>query len=398
MAATAPSATLVDLPTGTAPAAGARFFGIAPVRLLDSRAGNGVTGHFTSGAARTFAVAGRGGIPAGATAVTGTFTVVDQTSRGYASLGPSSATVGSSSIVNTPVRDIRAVGVTVKLAANGTLAAMWTGAGGSRADFLFDASGYFVAGASGATYVPLAPARFLDTRSGNGLTGAFSTAAPRNFQVSGRGGVPAGAVAVTGNLTVVTPTSAGFLFVGPTVAAPFTVSSLNTPRADIRAASVTVKLDGAGRLGVVWKGAAGSKAHILFDVTGYFTAAGSGRTYFPIDPARLLDSRVANGLNGPFTRGVVRSFQTTGRGSIPVNAAAVTGGVTVVTPTTAGYLAVGPTGTPLGATSNLNLPRADIRANGLTVQTGAGGALSAVYQGAAGASANVIFDATGYFR
>jgi hypothetical protein len=398
IASTAPSTTLVDLPDGVAPPVGARFAGIAPVRLLDSRAANGVSGAFTSGAARTFIVAGRGGVPAGATAVTGTFTVVGQTSAGYGSLGPSTATIGNSSTLNLPVGDIRAVGVTVKLGAGGTLAAMWTGAGGSRAHFVFDASGYFVAGTTGATFVPLAPARFLDTRISNGLAGQFVNDAPRSFQVSGRGGVPAGAVAVTGNLTVVSPTSAGLLFVGPSIPAPLAVSTLNTPKSDIRAASVTVKLDGTGQLAIVWKGALGSKAHVLFDVTGYFTAAGSGKTFFSIEPARLLDSRFANGLSGPFIRGVGRSFQTTGRGSIPVNAAAITGGVTVVTPTAAGYVVVGPAGVALGPASNVNLPRGDIRANGLTVQTGAGGALSGVFNGAAGSSANVILDATGYFR
>ena len=52
----------------------------------------------------------------------------------------------------------------------------------------------------------------------------------------------------------------------------------------------------------------------------------------------------------------------------------------------------------LGATSTINLPKGDIRANGLTVRTGTGGGLGAVSNGPRGASANVIFDATGYFR
>ncbi|HEY5435545.1 MAG TPA: glycosyl hydrolase family 18 protein, partial [Candidatus Limnocylindrales bacterium] len=46
------------------------------------------------------------------------------------------------------------------------------------------------------TYVPLAPARLLDTRSGTGLSGPFKSGTARTFQVTGRGGVPAGAVAV----------------------------------------------------------------------------------------------------------------------------------------------------------------------------------------------------------
>jgi spore germination protein YaaH len=394
----APNSTVVDLPNGVAPALGARFVGINPARLIDTRFGVGLSGPFTSGAARTFPVAGRGGVPPNAIAVTGTLTVAGQTSAGYVSLGPSTATVARSSVVNAPVGDVRASGVTVKLAGDGSLAALWSGAGGSKANLIFDVSGYFVAGATGSTYVPLTPARILDTRTGNGLTGLFTSDTPRSFAVNDRGGVPAGAVAVTGNLTVVGPSSGGYLYVGPVAASTPPSSSLNVLKGDTRAASVTVKLDGSGRLGVVWKGSVGAKAHVLFDVTGYFVNSSAGATFYPLDAARVLDTRVANGLPGPFPRNVVRTFQATARGTVPVNAVALTGGATVVLPSASGWLIVGPAGTPLGATSTVNLPKGDIRANGLTVRVGAGGGLGAVFRGSSGASANVIFDATGYFR
>ncbi len=67
---------------------------------------------------------------------------------------------------------------------------------------IFDVTGYFVPTISGATFVPLTPARLLDTRFGIGLSGPFHADVPRTFQVTGRGGVPAEATAVTGNLTV----------------------------------------------------------------------------------------------------------------------------------------------------------------------------------------------------
>jgi hypothetical protein len=175
-------------------------------------------------------------------------------------------------------------------------------------------------------------------------------------------------------------------------------SNLNVPAGDNRAASVTVRLDGSGRLGLVWKGASGSRTDALFDVTGYFVNSGAGATFHPIDASRVLDTRVPNGLAGPFNRNVVRAFQATGRGTVPVDAVALTGGATVVLPTAAGWLITGPAGTALGATSTVNIPKGDIRANGLTVRAGGGGSVAAVYQGASGASANVIFDITGYFR
>ena len=68
---------------------------------------------------------------------------------------------------------------------------------------------------AGGTFLPLTPARLLDTRSGNGLSGRFSAGVPRSFQVAGRGGVPANATAVTGNLTVTDQTSGWAVFLGP---------------------------------------------------------------------------------------------------------------------------------------------------------------------------------------
>ena len=51
---------------------------------------------------------------------------------------------------------------------------------------------------------------------GNGLSGTFSSTVARTFAVTGHGGVPANAVAVTGNLTVTGQTSPGFVALTPT--------------------------------------------------------------------------------------------------------------------------------------------------------------------------------------
>ena len=130
-------------------------------------------------------------------------------------------------------------------------------------------TGYFVPDASGATFVALTPARLLDTRFGNGLSGTFSAGVPRTFQVSGRGGVPANAVAVTGNLTVTNQTKAGYVFLGPDPVANPTSSTLNFPLGDSRANGVTVALGADGSLSATYV-AAGATTDLIFDVTGYF--------------------------------------------------------------------------------------------------------------------------------
>jgi hypothetical protein len=140
---------------------------------------------------------------------------------------------------------------------------------GNRTHLVFDVTGYFVTGTTGASYHALAPARLLDTRVGNGLAGAFRTSTPRSFQVTGRG-VPTNAIAVTGNLTVTGQTAAGYVTLGPLVGSAPTTSTLNFPKGDNRANGVTVQLGAGGTLTAVYKATAGNRTHLVFDVTGYF--------------------------------------------------------------------------------------------------------------------------------
>jgi hypothetical protein len=76
---------------------------------------------------------------------------------------------------------------------------------------------------------------------------------------------------------------------------------------------------------------------------------------------------------------------------------AISGNLTVVGQTAGGYLSVTPTPTSAPATSNLNFPAGDTRANGLTARLNGSGALSIVYNGPAGATTHVILDVTGYY-
>jgi hypothetical protein len=251
---------------------------------------------------------------------------------------------------------------------------------------------------SGATYHALTPARLLDTRFANGLSGAFVAGTPRTFGVATRGGVPANAVAVTGILTVTRQTSGGYIALGPVATATPSTSTLNFPTGDDRATGVTVTLGAGGTLSAVFSGAAGATTALVFDVTGYFVPDTSGATYHALTPARLLDTRFANGLSGAFVAGTPRTFGVATRGGVPAGAVAVTGILTVTRQTSGGYIALGPVATATPSTSTLNFPTGDDRATGVTVTLGAGGTLSAVFKGAAGATTALVFDVTGYFR
>ena len=257
----------------------------------------------------------------------------------------------------------------------------------------------------GATYEPLAPNRLVDSRAGTrlGLTASLASGHPVSFQVTNRRpgnatNVPTGAAAVTGNLTAVNESSAGYFTLSPTnPGAHPTTSSLNFPRGDIRADNVSVELGGGGILWIEFVGTSGAKADVIFDVTGYFTPALTGKTYVPVKPDRLVDSRAGTrkGLAASVISGTPVSFKVD---DVPGSAVAVTGNLTAVNETSKGYFTLTPTrpsATP--GTSNLNFPKGDVRANGATVALGSGGVLWVTFIGSGGAKADVVFDLTGYF-
>jgi centrosomal CEP192-like protein len=377
---------------------GATFQPVTPARLLDSRTGNGLSGTFFSSVPRTFQITGRGGVPTNAIAVTGNLTVVGQTQAGYVALTPTPTPSPKTSTINFPLADTRANNVTLSLGAGGKLSAVYKAGAGARTHLIFDVTGYFVRNNTGSTYVSLGPVRLLDTRVGNGLNGTFKANMPRSVQITGRGNVPAGAKAISANLTVVGQTGAGYVTLSPTAQTDPTTSTINFPLGDTRANGLTVPLSNDGKVAAVYKAAAGKTTHLILDVTGYYIADLTGSRYVPLNPARTLDSRFNVGLNGTFKSSTPRTLKIDGRRGIPNDADAITGNLTIVGQTGSGYVAIttAPTATP--ATSTLNAPVGDIRANGVTVPIAADGTDSLTYVSAAGRVTHLILDLTGYFR
>jgi hypothetical protein len=248
--------------------------------------------------------------------------------------------------------------------------------------------------AVGTTLVPITPQRVLDTRPA--LANRFAHGIPRTWQVAGVGAIPVNAVAVTGNVTVVGQTGAGYVSVTPRPTSTPTSSTINFPLGDVRANNVTIPLGPDGTLSAVYvASAADRRTHVIFDVTGYFVAGEEGSEYNPLTPARLVDTRPAPANR--LTRDIPRTFQITG-GVVPSGALAVTGNVTVTKQTGAGVVSLTPTPQVNPATSSLNFPLGDNRANGVTVPLSAAGAFSATYKSTVpGARTHLIFDVTGYY-
>ncbi len=402
------------------------YHAVTPARVLDTRptvtSGNptniGLSGKFTAGTVRTFAVANAGyvgggsavAVPSNAVAVTGNLTIVNETTGGLVALGPIMTPTGAVSTINFAKGDIRANNVTVGLAPNGTLQAVFrSSTAGATTDVIFDVTGYFLANASGATYHTVAPGRVLDTRptgGGNtniGLSGKFANRVVRTFAVAGVVGlgwgtalVPARAAAVTGNLTVTNATSAGYVSLGPTMTSTPNTSTLNVAAGNNRANGVTVALK-SGSLQAVWAGTTGSSADLIFDVTGYFTSDATGLSYHAIVPVRLLDSSTNTGLSGAFANRTPRTFSVGGTGQIAADAAGISGNLTLVNPSSNGFafVSLDPVASPTSSTVNASAHQTV--ANGFDVSLDSG-ALALIWAGTTGSTANLQLDVTGYWK
>ncbi len=234
-----------------------------------------------------------------------------------------------------------------------------------------------------ATYTPISPRRVLDSRptgSGHtnmGLAGKFTAGTVRKFGVAGAeyvgGGsalaIPASAIAVTANLTVVGETATGVIDLGPTVTATGDTTTLEFVKGDIRADNVTLGLASDGSLEAVYRSStAGATTDLIFDVTGFFVPGTTGATYHSLAPGRVLDTRpTGSGVThiGPLTKlanRTVRTFPVAGvkalgwtSALVPSTATAVTGNLTVTGATSVGYVSLGPTMSASPSTSTLNV-------------------------------------------
>ncbi|HQQ77857.1 MAG TPA: M12 family metallo-peptidase [Thermoanaerobaculia bacterium] len=125
-----------------------------------------------------------------------------------------------------------------------------------------------VSAATGFNAVP--PCRLLDTRNAAGPLGAPSLGAlaSRSFVATGNCGIPSGAVAISANVTVVSPTVAGDLVAYPNgLASPPGTSTISFRAGRTRANNALVYLAGDGSF-LVTNRAAGS-LDLVVDVNGY---------------------------------------------------------------------------------------------------------------------------------
>jgi PKD repeat protein len=201
-------------------------------------------------------------------------------------------------------------------------------------------------------YYPMTPCRAVDTRSASGPLGgpALQGGQARAFTMTDACSIPATAQAVSVILTVTQPTSAGYITVFATgLATPTGVTSISYASGATRSNTTIAALDNQGRTSAYLGQGAGTTAHIIFDVVGYYLT-------LPQAQAPVL---TPHGGVYPVAQSVTMTSGTPGvqiryttDGSAPTASAALySAPVTVNANTTLTAVAFGPNNTDSAATT-----------------------------------------------
>jgi len=390
--AAAPAASAAPPPAATSlPPGASAYVGVTPTRLADTRAEVGPFGYQRVGPTTVrVQVAGRAGIPAGATAAVVNIASVGALAAGFVTAYPTATALplASSLNVDRPARIIANL-ATVRLGAGGAID-LFSNVG---MDLVVDVVGAYVpadgpVAAGRLVTFPGGARRALDTREGAGTrVGAGQTVRTRLDAI----GVPPDATAVVVNLAATETAGAGYWTAFPTgVARPF-ASSLNIDAPDqTRNAQSIVRLEPGTRSFEVFSQTGG---HLVVDVVGWFTGAGSASgtdgLFVPSSPLRVLDTRTSSAL--PPWGGTTIEVRAGAPASLP--AAAVAMNIAIAEPLDRGFITAFPAGVARPLAANLNVTDFDqIISNHGTVRMGTRGVSLYTQRGT-----HVIVDVTGWY-
>jgi hypothetical protein len=238
--------------------------------------------------------------------------------------------------------------------------------------------------AGGVGFVALAPARLLDTRE---LGGAPVAGGVTAVPVLGRAGVPADAVAVVLNVTVVDADRPGFATVFACGADAGPTSNINVVDRHPVPGMVTVAVGAGGAVCV----RSSMRAHLVVDVSGAYGVVSSPLVLVPVGPTRIADTRDAGGQRHP--AGGVTQLRVTRLAGVPADAQALVVNVTLDGAAADGFATVYPCGGPVPLASHVNVLAGTTASNAATVQVSAAGTVC-VYTSVA---TDVVVDVLGAF-
>jgi hypothetical protein len=234
-----------------------------------------------------------------------------------------------------------------------------------------------------------------ETLTGAPFIAALTGGQTVTLQVAGRGGVPtSGVSAVVLNVTVASPTAAGFVQVAPTPVDPGKHSNLNPEPGRSIANLVVVPLGTGGKVDLYTELYAAGSLDLLADVVGYFTDSSAAQStaglFVPLTPVRNLDTR----LPAPQLKVASGGIISIDADRIPTGASAIAGNLTSTGGGVNGYLQLAPTPVTAGKSSSLNTSYdGQTIANAVVTPVAAGGNAQVYTFG----TTHVLLDVTGWF-
>jgi hypothetical protein len=255
-------------PAATATATAGRFVAVDPVRVLDTRPESngpvppGWVAHQPA-AGETVRVTG---IPAGASAAVVNVAADQAVGPGFLRTQATGATGLTTSNGNYVAGLASGTMSIVPVGADGTISVFTSNATHLIVDLMGYVTGPTAPAAKDGLFVPLTPRRIFDTRDANAPV--LASLATRAVPVVGSSApVPAGATAVSFNVTSDAAVGAGYATIFPADRNVPLISNLNYPAVDPRANAGMVRLSAGGGLTVLTN----QTTHVIIDVNGYFT-------------------------------------------------------------------------------------------------------------------------------
>jgi len=325
-------------------------------------------------------------IPADAVAVVANVTVTEPTGAAFLTVYPGGTNRPDASNLNfVPGQTVPNL-VLAKVGLNGQIM-LYDSFGSTHV--IVDVVGYYTASV-GSAFTSVAPARFLDTRSG-----APVGTTPVPLKVAGRTvgstTVPPDATAVVANVTATESTASSFVTVYPAGIDRPTASNLNVVAGQTVPNLVVVKVGAGGN--IMLFNSFGT-AHVIVDIVGYYGPTSTSRLT-SVAPSRILDTRPSSALGGGEARPLTVAGRQIGSITIPQDVTAVVANVTVTQSTASSFVTVYPAGIDRPTASNLNVVAGQTVPNLVVVKVGADGNIMLFNSFG---SAHVVVDVVGYYR
>jgi hypothetical protein len=377
-----------------------------PVRIADTRAGATDPATYAGktlaeGTGLTVDIPASANIPATASAVVVNVTAISPTAAGFLTVYPGGGTLPTAANVTFTTGQTVGDNVTVGLGPDAATSStqsftVYNGpsTGGGSVDFTADVSGYYSSG-SGAGFVPIAPTRVYDSRTGSTEPGAGMTltaGGTANVQVAGgTTGVPANATAVALNVALTNPTASSFIDAYPAGATAPGTANQNFLAGETLSSQVVA---GVGTGGEVTIGNHAGTVDIVVDVDGYYTTSGTGALLTVLaTPMRLLDTRTATPPGVASGASATAALSGTGATAGVLSIADLAGA-------NGNFLTAYATGASVPKAANVNYVPGDtynVVENAAYAIASASGSVSILNGPSGAATADIVVDEDGYF-